>query len=131
LYDVFGIDNDVDVLRYCIYNNKQLGGYAKFLLLDAFDLNILKKKEFDVAFSQGTLEHFDNKSIIKLLLKQLEIAHYVVFSVPSVNWTTREIGNERKMTLEEWRTLLNEGRFNILNLEYYKEDLHIVGVLSE
>jgi 2-polyprenyl-3-methyl-5-hydroxy-6-metoxy-1,4-benzoquinol methylase len=131
LYEVYGIDNDIGVLRYCINNNKKLGGYAKFFLMDAFDLSLLKKKEFDVAFSQGTLEHFDNESIIALLLKQLEIAHYVIFSVPSFNWATREIGNERKMTLEEWRTLLNEGGFNILNLEYYKEDLHIVGVISK
>lgn len=130
LYEVYGIDNDIDVLRYCINNNKQLGGYAKFLFMDAFDLNILKKQEFDVAFSQGTLEHFDNESIIKLLSMQLKIANYIVFSVPSVNWATREIGDERKMTLDEWRTLLNEGGFNILDLEYYKEDLHIVGVIS-
>jgi hypothetical protein len=130
LCEVYGIDNDIEVLRHCINNNKKLGGYAKFLLLDAFDLNLLKKKEFDVAFSQGTLEHFDNESIIKILSKQLEIATYVVFSVPSVNWTTSEIGNERKMTLDEWRTLLNEGGFNRLDLEYYKENLHIVGVIS-
>ena len=130
LYNVYGIDNDIDVLRYCIKNNKHLGGYIKFLLMDAFDLDILKTKEFDVAFSQGTLEHFDNESIITLIIKQLEIANYVVFSVPSVNWATREIGNERKMTLEEWRTLLNEGGLHILDLEYYKEELHIVGVIS-
>jgi hypothetical protein len=130
LYESYGIDNDIDVLRYCINNNKQLCGYAKFLLLDAFDLNLLKKKDFDVAFSQGTLEHFNNESIFKLLSRQLEIANYVIFSVPSINWATREIGDERKMTLEEWRTLLNEGGFNIVNLEYYKEDLHIVGVIS-
>ena len=130
LCEVYGIDNDIEVLRYCIKNNKKLGGYAKFLLLDAFDLNLLKKKEFDVAFSQGTLEHFDNESIIKILSKQLEIATFVVFSVPSVNWATREIGNERKMSLDEWRTLLNEGGFNRLDLEYYKDNMHIVGVIS-
>jgi precorrin-6B methylase 2 len=130
LYEAYGIDNDIDVLRYCINNNTQLGGYAKFLLMDAFDLDILKKKGFDVAFSQGTLEHFDNNSIIRLLSKQLEIANYVVFSVPSINWVSREIGNERKMTLEEWRTILTEGGFTIVDLEYYKEETQIVGVIS-
>ena len=131
LYDVYGIDNDIQVLKYCINNNKKLGGYAKFLLMDAFDMNILNKKQFDVAFSQGTLEHFDNESIIKLISKQLEIAHFVIFSVPSVNWATREIGNERKMTVEEWQTLLREGGFKVLTLEYYKDNLHIIGVITE
>jgi hypothetical protein len=131
LFDVYGIDNDIDVIASCINNNNTLGGYAKFLLLNIFDLSLLKRKEFDVAFSQGTLEHFNNEDLLKILSKQLEIAKYVIFSVPSVFWGTREIGNERKMALEEWRNLLNFGGFKILNLEYYMEDQHIIGIVSE
>jgi hypothetical protein len=130
LYEVYGVDNDIDVLKHCIGNNIKLGGNVKFLLIDAFYLNILKKKEFDVAFSQRTPELFDNKAIISLLSKQLEIANYVVFSVPSIHLTTPEIDSDRKMELEEWRTLLNERGFNILNLEYYNENLYIAGVIS-
>jgi|WetSurMetagenome_2_1015567.scaffolds.fasta_scaffold01392_7 hypothetical protein len=131
LFDVYGIDNDIDVITSCINNNNKLGGYAKFLLLDIFNLDLLKRKEFDVAFSQGTMEHFNNEDLIKILFKQLEIAKYVIFSVPSTFWLTREIGNERKMTLEEWETLLNFHEFKILCLEYYKEKQHIFIAISE
>lgn len=131
LFEVYGIDNDIDVITSCINNNNRLGGYAKFLLLDIFDLDLLKRKEFDVAFSQGTMEHFNNEDLIKMLLKQLEIAKYVIFSVPSVFWLTREMGNERKITLEEWENLLNFNEFKILRLEYYKEKQHIFIVISE
>jgi hypothetical protein len=131
LFEVYGIDNNIDVITSCVNSNNTLGGYAKFVLLDILDLSLLKRKEFDVAFSQGTLEHFNNEDLLKIFSKQLEIANYVIFSVPSAFWATREIGNERKMTVEEWRNLLNFGGFKILNLEYYKEDQHIIGVISE
>lgn len=129
-YDVYGIDNNIQVLNHNITINKNLGGYAKFMLVDAFDLDLFQKKFFDVSFSQGTLEHFDNSSIIQLIRKQLEVSKYVIFSVPSINWPTRELGNERKMSLEDWKVILKDVGFNLLELKYYKDDLHIVGVIT-
>lgn len=129
-YDVYGIDNDIQVLNHNIKLNKKLGGYAKFMLVDAFDLNLFQEKFFDVSFSQGTLEHFENSSIVQLIRKQLDVSKYVIFSVPSINWPTRELGNERKMSLEDWKVILEDNGFNLLDLEYYKDDLHIVGVIT-
>jgi SAM-dependent methyltransferase len=129
-YTVYGIDNNIQVLNNCINNNEKLGGHAKFMLIDAFNLNIFKEKNFDISFSQGTLEHFDNESIIQLITKQLTIAKYVIFSVPSINWPSREFGNERKMSIEAWKGLLSNEEFNVISLEYYNKDLHIVGVIT-
>ena len=130
-YDVYGIDNDIHVLNHNRKINKNLGGHAKFMLVDAFDLDLFQKKFFDVSFSQGTLEHFDNSSIIQLIHKQLEVSKYVLFSVPSLNWPTREFGNERKMSLEDWKVILKNDGFNVVELEYYKDDLHIVAVITD
>jgi len=129
-YTVYGIDNNIQVINNSINNNKKLGGHAKFMLIDAFNLDIFRDKFFDVSFSQGTLEHFDNESIIQLISKQLTIAKYVIFSVPSVNWPSREFGNERKMSIEAWKGLLSNEEFNVISLEYYNKDLHIVGVIT-
>lgn len=130
-YQVLGLDNDINVIFNAINTNKRLGGHANFVMLDANSLNLFKNKYFDVAFSQGTLEHFDNEGLIKILSKQLETAKYVVFSVPSIHYPKREFGNERKMTTEEWEVILNDGGFNIEKLEYYREDTQIVCIVTE
>lgn len=130
-YEVLGLDNDINVIFNAIATNKKLGGHANFVMMDANSLNQFKNKYFDVAFSQGTLEHFDNEGIVKILSKQLETAKYIVFSVPSIHYPKREFGNERKMTTEEWELILKDGGFNIEKLEYYREDTQIVCVVTD
>ncbi len=130
-YEVMGLDNDINVIFNSLATNKRLGGHASFVMMDVNSLNLFSKKYFDVAFSQGTLEHFDNDGIIKILSKQLEAAKYVVFSVPSIHYPKSEFGNERKMTTEEWEVILKNGGFNIEKLEYYREDTQIVCIVTE
>jgi O-antigen chain-terminating methyltransferase len=130
-YEVLGLDNDINVIFNAMATNRRLGGHANFVLMDANFLNQFKSKYFDVAFSQGTLEHFDNDGIINIISKQLEAAKYVVFSVPSIFYPEREFGNERKMTTEEWEVILKDGGLNIEKLEYYREDTQIVCVVTD
>lgn len=130
-YEVLGLDNDINVIFNAIATNKRLGGHANFVMMDANFLSQFKNKYFDAAFSQGTLEHFDNEGIIKILLKQLETAKYVIFSVPSIYYPKREFGNERKMTTEEWEVILKDSGLNIEKLEYYREDTQIVCVVTD
>jgi O-antigen chain-terminating methyltransferase len=130
-YDVLGIDNDINIIYNAIDTNKRLGGHANFVLIDANYLDILKNSSFDVAFSQGTLEHFGNDGIIRMLSKQLEVAKYVVFSVPSINYPKSEFGNERKMTIEDWEVILKSGGFNIVKIEYYREDTQIACIIQK
>jgi O-antigen chain-terminating methyltransferase len=130
-YEVLGLDNDVNVIFNAMATNRKLGGHASFVMMDANSLNQFKNKYFDVAFSQGTLEHFDNDGIINMLSKQLEAAKYVVFSVPSIHYPEREFGNERKMTTEEWEVILKDGGLHIEKLEYYREDTQILCVVTD
>lgn len=129
-YDCVGIDNDPQVVIKALETNRNLGGYARFMLIDALALDLLKDGYFDVAFSQGTLEHFDNETLFRLLSRQLQVARYVVFSVPSVHRAEREFGNERKMSVDDWKVLLESAGFNVLRLDYYREKTQIAGVLG-
>ncbi|HOW14882.1 class I SAM-dependent methyltransferase [Methanosarcina sp.] len=130
-YEVLGLDNDINVIFNAMATNRKLGGHANFVMMDANFLDQFKNKYFDVAFSQGTLEHFDNDGIINMLSKQLEAAKYVVFSVPSIHYPEREFGNERKMTTEEWEVILKDGGLHVEKLEYYREDTQIVCVVTD
>jgi cyclopropane fatty-acyl-phospholipid synthase-like methyltransferase len=131
-FEVIGLDSDPIIVAKAIETNKKLGGYAKFITMDAFNIQtFFKEKSFDIAFSQGTMEHFNNEKLKKILEAQLHVAKYVVFSVPSINWPTEDFGNERRMTVEGWKTLLQDFGFRIEHLSYYQEgDLHIAIVLS-
>lgn len=121
-YEVVAIDNDPLMVARARQTARRLGGYAKILCMDGRDLFLLREQSFDVAFSQGTLEHFDNDTIRRFLEAQLHVARIVVFSVPSRYWPHRDFGNERKMTLEEWRTILEGCAVRIEHLAYYPRD---------
>ena len=130
-YSCVGLDNNPMIIKRAIETNRKLGGYAKFILVDAFELSMLKPDSFDIAFSQGTMEHFGNKDIVELILNQLKVAKYVMFSVPSVYYPYKEFGNERKMTIEEWRTMLENAGFNINYLDYYHDKAQIACIISK
>ncbi len=131
-FEVVGLDLDPLITAKAIETNNKLGGHAKFIAMDAFDLpKFFKENTFDIAFSQGTMEHFDNDALKKILEAQLAVAMYVIFSVPSVNWPQEDFGNERKMTVEEWEKLLKHFGLKIEHISYYQEgDLHIAAVIT-
>lgn len=109
-YEVIGIDNDRNVLKNAKKLNKKLNGNAKFLYCDAFKLDKkFPKNFFDVVFSQGFFEHFGNEEIKELLNKQLKLAKKaVIFSVPSKYYGQKDFGNERLMSVKEWRKILKK-----------------------
>ncbi len=131
-FDVTGIDNEPMIVKKAMDANKQFNGNARFICVDALDMpRFFRPKLFDVAFSQGTMEHFDDEGIKKMLKAQLFVAEYVVFSVPSCNWHKKDFGDERLMTKEEWRRILEKGGFHIELVTYYQNDLHVLCVISD
>jgi len=132
-FEVLGIDLDPLIVAKAIETNNKLGGHAKFIAMDALDLSkFFKENAFDIAFSQGTLEHFDNEKLKQILEAQLAIAKYVILSVPSANWRQEDFGDERKMTVQEWKNLLNDFQLKIEHISYYQEgDLHIAIVINK
>jgi SAM-dependent methyltransferase len=130
-YDVTAVDSDPLMVLRAQHISSHLGGYARIQCLDLRQLDAIADGWFDVVFSQGTLEHFDNPAIRDLLAAQLRIGRYVVFSVPSVFWPTRDFVNERKMSLDEWKALLQSVDAELLHLAYYQRgDLHVLAALA-
>lgn len=110
-FDVTAIDISPGILKLVeeVANASRLIDSPKLKQMDIFVLNF-GKKTFDVSFSNGVLEHFSDEQIILTLRKQMEIADYVVFGVPSTYFSEDEkmYGDERSLTAFQWRKLIRE-----------------------
>ena len=82
-------------------------------------MNILKKsmfeldfqeKEFDLAYSVGVLEHFDDNMIMDTIKQQLRIAKKVIIVIPTKWFDDDETlhGDDRFLTLKHWRNMINK-----------------------
>jgi len=130
-FDVYEIENSIYTLFHALKNNEKLGGDVKFMLVDYFNLNTLKTKYFDVAFSQGTLENFDVDSIIKILWNLKNLAKYVVFSISPEFSFFGEKSTDDEYKIVELNTFLKNAGFNVLLLEYYADNNYIIGLIGE
>lgn len=115
--DVTAVDLNSEVLANAQKTSANLGGNIKFRKADAFNLPF-KDKEFDLAFSQGVLEHFTNNEIVLILREQLRIAKHVFFSVPNNYYNHRDFGDERLMSRKMWEQIISEFSIIISN-NYY------------
>lgn len=84
-----------------------------------------KKNSFDVSYSNGVLEHFSDDEIVKTLKQQMNISKYVIFGIPSTyfNMNEKMLGNERGLTLDEWKNLIHKANGKIVeqtSFHYYK-----------
>ncbi|MDA3935277.1 MAG: class I SAM-dependent methyltransferase [Actinomycetota bacterium] len=107
-FEVTAIDNDLEVLARAA----EVGAAVRTLhhqFADAFELgSVFAPGQFDVAFSQGFFEHFDDTDVSRLVDEQLKVAGRVVFSVPSSLYPEQDFGNERLLTDEQWRSILKD-----------------------
>lgn len=115
-YDVTSIDNDEAVLSVAGKTSEAFRGCARYELADAFNLPY-EEGDFDVAFSQGLLEHFSDEEIIRMLEEQLRVARTVVFSVPNNFYGQQDVGNERLLTKEDWEQIVSS--FQVAESENY------------
>ena len=107
-YEVVSIDNNRKVLKLAKENNKKFNGKVKFEYGNAFKMKY-KDNAFDLAYSQGFYEHFDNLKIKELVDEQLRVCKKtVVVSVPNNNYPEKDVGNERLMPLKFWILLLQK-----------------------
>lgn len=116
-YDVTALDVDDKILKLatniaskCFAKNK-----PKFVKKSIFELDY-PNGFFDVSFSNGVLEHFNNDEIINTLKQQMEIANIVIFGIPTKYFNKEEAmyGNERYMKITYWRKLIQKANGNIL-----------------
>ena len=116
-YSVTAVDIDENILKLAenIVERSSFKKTPKFEVMSIMNLKY-KNKTFDVAFSNGVLEHFTDNEIIKILREEIRIADVVVFGVPSKYFNDNEFmyGDERYLTKEEWRTLIKKANGKIL-----------------
>ena len=96
----------------------------KYEIIDILNLRY-KSKKFDVAVSNGALEHFSDYDIIDILKQQMIAADYVLFGIPSTYFEMSEkmLGNERSLKLKEWKNLIKKADGEIVestSFHYYK-----------
>ena len=83
-YSVTAVDIDDEILHLAknIVKKSSFSEMPKFEIMSILNLQY-KNKSFDVAFSNGVLEHFTDDEIIKILMEEMRIADIVIFGVPS------------------------------------------------
>jgi Methyltransferase domain len=99
------VDNDPGVLAVAGQATERWPARPELVEHDIFALSALGRS-WDVVFSQGVLEHFDDDAIRRLCTESLAVAPRFVFSVPSRYYGHRDFGNERLMDAEEWRAIV-------------------------
>lgn len=74
------------------------------------------KEKFDVAFSNGVLEHFTDDEIIKIIKQQLYVAKTTIIGIPTKYFSSKEAkyGNERVLELSYWRKLIEQAGGKII-----------------
>ena len=75
-----------------------------------------EKDSFDVAFSNGVLEHFSDDEIIQIIKQQLYVAKTVIVGIPTKYFDSSEAkyGNERVLELSYWRHLIKKAGGSII-----------------
>ena len=115
-YNCTAIDIDDQILNLAkeiaeTYNAKVK---PKFVKKSIFELKCNEK--FDVAFSNGVLEHFNDTEIITTLKQQIEMANVVIFGIPTQYFNKDEAmyGDERYLPYSHWRKLIKQANGVIL-----------------
>jgi SAM-dependent methyltransferase len=107
---VVALDINREVIEIARRNENHFGGKASFVVASASSLPF-KDKVFDVCFSQGLLEHFDNKSICRFLESFLRVSYSIILSVPSDYYPCKDLGNERLLAPGGWSKLISKCKF--------------------
>jgi SAM-dependent methyltransferase len=115
--ETVGLDSDEQIVARA---RSRAGGVGSvtYQVGDAFELSSLFPRDhFDVAFSQGLFEHFEDEEIRELARQQLSVARRVLLSVPSDQYPRFDFGNERLMSPDRWAYIL--GGVGCVRAEYY------------
>lgn len=136
-YSVVSIDKDSKVTEQAEANAKKFNSKADFRQEDVLEYS--PEEDFDLAFSQGLMEHFDDDKINEIIERKKELADDVIFSVPSYMYGRRDFGNERLLTKERWLEIIQDPDFEAYYygsrmehiLHRFKElnHRHIIGLL--
>ena len=122
-FEVTAVDLCKKILEYAELIAKEsnvIAPCANYVQGDILNLPF-KDGEFDVAYSNGVFEHFDDKDIITTLTKQMDIAKYVIIGIPSLYFDMHEkmLGNERSLSVKEWTNLFEQAGAEVLEVDSF------------
>ena len=83
--------------------------------------NILKELpdvKIDLIHSHGVLEHFNDKEIITIIKNQLKVSDTLLHYVPSNKYKSPSFGDERLLSKEGWKALINPNEIIEFNNGY-------------
>ena len=110
-YDVVGVDIDKNILKLAQQLEVEYFGInkAKFVDKSIFALDF-PEKSFDLCFSCGVLEHFEDDMIIDSIKQQIRIAKTVIIVIPTKWFNDNEAlhGDDRFLKLSYWRSLIEK-----------------------
>lgn len=114
-YQVTGIDSDPDMIELANSINNQPNKSVIFKLDNILTLNHVSEY-FDVIFSNGVMEHFDDGAIISTINHQILLCNYLVISIPSDYFSDNQkiYGDERFMDSNKWRSIISHTNCTII-----------------
>ncbi len=82
-YQVLGVDSDPRVVEMARSNNERLGGRASVELMNLFEAPRRLDKTFDLAYSEGVIEHYRGTDLEEALKAHRDLGRKVMLVVPS------------------------------------------------
>ncbi len=118
---VDALDKDNDIIDL---SKKYIVPYFKNHNLNYIhgELNTIKRQnKYDVCYSIGVLEHYNDNQIIDLITQQIMISRYVIICIPTryFDKNKRMYGDERYLTLRYWRKLIKNSNCDIVKESSY------------
>lgn len=96
-------DNDEGMLDLSQVNVKNGLFYQHNLLNDTYDL--LKVFKPQIIHGHGVIEHFQNDEIEHIIKNQMDNSKWVFHYVPSNKYKSPSFGDERLMSMKEWKQI--------------------------
>ena len=116
-FNVTGIDVNENIIKLAEELEKEYFGErkVKYIKKSMFELDF-QEKEFDLAYSVGVLEHFDDDMIMDTIKQQLRIAKKVIIVIPTKWFDDDETlhGDDRFLTLKHWRNMIDKSDGKII-----------------
>lgn len=117
--DALDKDHDMISLSKKYFLSKFKNSNINYLCNDIRNINI--KEKYDVCYSIGILEHYNDDEIIELINKQVSISKYVIFGIPTKYFDEdkKMYGNERYLPLQYWRKIIKKSNCKIIEESSY------------
>ncbi len=102
---VTAVDRDPEVLTMGAATAAGWKTRVHFQNADLMDLSF-PADSFDIAFSQGVLEHMTDTQIQESCRQILKCSPVFIFSVPGTYYKHQDFGDERLLSLTQWEEIL-------------------------